>query len=273
MGEIKKISDDEYFKTPGLSIHALMEADPSSGGSMCYLKDYQNKNWDDSSWNEGRAIHEAVLQPEIFSDKYMLQVYKKDNPIVYERQQRLIETGKVQLITQIRHDTVMSVVNGIENDPENAFARTFLQGDKEVSLFCDHPDYGFQMKSKLDVMNRKKKYICDLKSIGRKMSNHALQGMFYKQKWAWQAAYYKYVTKIVTGDDYDFYFVCVETDSPYKAYVMKLDDSAIDLAWTKMEPLFPVYAECLKTGYFPGRQLAVQTLFEPGYAFSEDNLE
>lgn len=257
-----------YHMLNALSIHALMEAHADSGGSWAHFKEYISRT-DDNEFNLGSAAHSAILEPEEFKRQYIVKVLKKDNPVLYEQQQRMLELDNVKTITEIQYKKCVGMRDAVNAHPR---ASELLNGHHELSGTVKHPEFGFLMKIRPDCINHDKKIIVDLKTEGRKIGPHMRQKIFHNLKWHWQADYYRLVTKIITGYDYEFYHIFVETDAPHGVRVAKLSESAFDLAAQQYYPLLLEYKNCLETDSWPGPVSKVEEIFLPGYAFG-DGLE
>ncbi len=269
-GFVKK-SMAEYRMDEALSIHALMQAYEEDGGSWSHFREYITRKTK-PEFNFGTAAHRAIESLPAFKAEYMVKVLKKNDAAEYARQKEAVALGETQLITQDAYDRVMGIVDAL-NQPRNKFAYDLLNtGEKEMSGYCENPDLGFWEKIRPDNFDINTCIVTDFKTKGRRMTPHAQQKMMHDLKYPWQADFYERVLFNITGKKFTTWHVYAEDQAPFTISWGKMDPSSLELAAKKYYPLLPEYAQCLKTGIWPGPSTESQTYFSPGYAFG-DGLE
>jgi hypothetical protein len=202
--------------------------------------------------NVGSLIHLAILEPDLFNDKVVCvpDMRTKEGK---NRRDEALASGKV-VANQSQYDVALSVSSAFRNKRENAFAHKYVQGACEVSGYVRHPEYGFLMAIRPDVLSLENGLISDLKTIPRGMRGGFLASHAMKQGWNLQIAYYLLATKFITNQELSFQHIYIELDPPYQIQVRYLSwrDDLFKTSLSKVEELLEKYSKCLASDTWPG---------------------
>lgn len=172
--------------------------------------------------------------------------------------------GKIPLLP-VDDERTTGMAKAVHDNPA---AMTWLDGQREVSAYCEDPDTGVMRRGRFDCLGDVA--IGDLKS-----TRDASPGAFAKDaanfRYHMQAAWYLDLAADLGHPALGFAFVVVEKEPPYFVAVYELDDDALDLGRTLNRRALDLYAECVATDVWPGYMSGhpYQTLSLPGWAFKE----
>jgi hypothetical protein len=198
----------------------------------------------------GSATHLLLLEPDKFGD--MTVVIDADNyktVSAREKRDRARNFGLTPLLAK-EVGQVEAMAAAILADP---IARSFRDdGDTEVTMTWDDPDFGFPCKLRVDHLPHN---LVDLRDI--KSATTANPRDFERSAWdcgyPQRAAWYLDGVEIVTGTrPRSYWFIAVEKKAPFLVSVMKYPDEVIE--WGRVLNLRAraLFAECLERGQWPG---------------------
>lgn len=269
MNEIKSIPNEIYHSPacPGLSASGIKEflKSPAHYRSMIF-----NPQPATPAMAFGSAVHCAILEPERFTAEYCVAPVCDKRTIegkaIYKEfaatsgGKEIISTDDMTAITAIhesvsRRETVRGMLSGC----------VF-----EQSVLWTHDEYGFPCKARPDALNISEGYIVDIKTSSKPVSPASFSKTIANNGYDVQAAWYLNGAAIVTGKQFnEFYFVAIESSSPHEVGIYKADYQMIINGLRKIRRMIPEYAECLKTGLWPGYPDEIQNINLPAWAQTE----
>jgi hypothetical protein len=222
INKILDIKDDEYFKIDALSTSFMKKFDRSP--AHAFIEQESTKALD-----EGTAIHRYILEPKIFSEKYMV-VDKIDKRTKEGKElvEKAESEGKI-ILTQDQ-------INDFEAMKQSVYSRVFdfgistismqeviEQGEKEVAIMFDL--HGEQAKGKIDLLYSN--IIFDLKT-----TENSDDFYFAVKKYKYDMQKYNYATGMekITDDPHRFIFIVVEKTKPFGCilYEIEYDDEIME---------------------------------------------
>lgn len=263
-----EIPDTEYHRLPLCSKHAL---DLIYEYSPMHLKWHrENPPTPTPAMQFGSALHTAVLEPAKFNDVYCVagqceSVVKasgqrcKNQGIIFAGGGWLCgvhgkgipneQSGKIAL-AQESHDAIQNIVQAISS---NRAASELLaaEGHNEVSAFYQHPDTGTECKLRADGIRPGWEAIFDVKTC-ENASRREFEKAISNWRYAAQAAFYQDGLKQVGINTTSFVFIAVEKSAPWGVATYRLQDEAIQAGREEYMRELKVYAECERTGVWPG---------------------
>ena len=125
----------------------------------------------------------------------------------------------------------------------------FHGGSAEVSLFWTDEDTGVECRGRLDYL--RPDGIVDLKTTSD--ANPAtFDRAVAKFGYDLQTAWYRGGYEVIAGERMRFVHVLVETEAPHAVSVVELDEEALHIGALKAARAREIYAECTRTGQWPG---------------------
>jgi len=85
-----------------------------------------------------------------------------------------------------------------------------------------------------------------------------------------QAEHYRAVWKAATGEDRDFVFIFQEKSEPYEVTLVRLSGSFRHLAERRAAKARAMWAECLKTGNWPGYPVGMNEIDPPAWLIERE---
>lgn len=154
---------------------------------------------------------------------------------------------------------------------ETAAALFHQEGHAEVSVLSTDPTTEVPIRARFDylpVPRRPRAIAVDLKTTDKE--NGASPTKFGRQVddfgYDLQQEWYRHVYRLATGEEIAFAFVVVEMHPPYLVGHYNLSDTYAEMGRAKGAKAREVYAECMRTGIWPGYDPEVITLEPPFWA-------
>ena len=201
----------------------------------------------------GAAFHKLALEPETFSDEYVLSPgfdrRTKDGRALYNE-----FAEKAQGRTVLEPDEWETISGMVKSLSSNATARALIaKGEKEQSIFWTNPRTNLELKCRPDIYiaSDAVNVIADLKSTGS-ADTESFTRECIRYGYDVQAAMYTEGLKTKLPGDYTFIFIAVEKNPPYAVNVMEMDRAVVDYGRIRFEDLLIKYQECRASGNWYG---------------------
>jgi len=226
MSKIIKITDEDYFANPAVNKSLLARINCPKKARI--------PRPDTKAFFEGRVIHCATLEPEVFDARYIVspKIDKRTKAGKEEYAAFVAEAGDKEVLATELYDTAMNIQKAVY---EHSGASELLHGGKaEMAAFWK--DAGLDMKAKADYLNAD---VIDLKTA-RDASPWAFSKACADFKYGWQAVHY------MRGFERDdFVFIVVEKTQPYVVECYRLDEASLDVARWQLDDAIDKYKMCV----------------------------
>ena len=226
--KIESMSIEDYHSNPAISKSKLDQINKS----ILHYK--EPSNYSSTSLEFGSALHDIILQPEVFQERFMVQPDhikvrrgKEWDKVIAEFPDKIILKKSDWERLHIIRDRVM----------DHPLCKNMLVGGKaEESYFTKYGDVDssnpllsdMDLRCRPDYVN--KGIIFDLKST-QSAQEDSFKSSITKYRYNVQAAFYMDVINAVEKPEqpYDsFVFIAVETSPPYAIGIYNLNQEAID---------------------------------------------
>lgn len=219
----------------------------------------------------GSAVHKAILEPNDFSNEYMLapEVNKRttvgrDEYAEFEKRY----SGK-ELISIEIYDTIMRMRDSVMRHP--AAMSILSDGIAEQSLFWVDPLTGANCKCRPDWQTRSR-IIADVKST-EDASPEGFGRSAAKYRYHVQGALYLDGYESINYQKAEgFVFIAVEKTPPYAVALYFLRPQDYELGRLEYQANLRTYQQCVITNHWPGYNEQITNLQLPAYAFHQKNL-
>jgi hypothetical protein len=187
------------------------------------------------------------------------------------------DEGKVPLLTK-EHEQVQAMAEAIRQHPTAGRLFDPEAGTAEQSLFWHDPQFKVWRRARPDWMPHRgdgRLVVVDYKTC-RAADPGALQRAVYEHGYHAQAAWYLDAVKAFAlhGDQEPaFVFVFQTKTAPYLVHLVELDFPALTLGAARNERALRTYAECQRTGVWPGFNDRITYLPLPPWAEKRDQEE
>lgn len=280
-----EMPSDEYHKLPLCSKHAL---DLIWEWSPMHLQWHrENPPEPTPAMKFGSALHTAVLEPEKFDNEFC--VAGQCEATVKSTGKRCGNAGTIfdgggwlcgvhgkgveaqgvgkTIISQGDKDSIENIVRAISF---NRAAKSILDsyGHNEVSAFFKHPETGTECKLRTDGIRPEWGAAFDVKTIDN-ASPREFERAIAKWRYDAQAAFYQDGLAQVGITIGHFVFIVVEKSAPYGVATYRLMDEAIQAGREAYLHDLRIYAECERTGIWPGYDSEFQDITIPRWRMQQ----
>lgn len=266
---IYDISDVEYHKSEGISRSDIMifRKTPFHYWNEKINPDRPIKNDDEDTpaIRKGKMIHCYLLEPEKFSECYL--VIDKKNKTTKEGKKYAEDCEKIKgnriFVYDFEIQEMESVAKAISKNPQ---AKELIGGAQyEKSLYWTDPYTGLLCKARPDIIHAN--MICDLKTA-LSASRRDFQNSLYTYGAYIQAGMIHVAMKEVMQIDIrNFIYIVLEKEYPYAHAIYQLDELAIEQGIVEFKNTLLRIKECLDKNEWPSYETSIITL--PAWAANE----
>lgn len=174
----------------------------------------------------GSALHCHVLEHDQFNKRYATEQFEG---CTLNKNSKAYKEAKTDWLKTVEGKEVLSVddFEKIKNMSKNvnAIAGSLLKnGEAEVAMFAEINDV--QVSGKADYINHKIKYIFDVKTT---QSVKKFSTSMVDYNYITQASLYVDIMKRITGKDYQFAFILVESTAPHMVRVATASKEVLEI--------------------------------------------
>ena len=216
----------------------------------------------------GSAIHDAILLPDVFKDRYAAAGQCE---AITGKGTRCTNTGSVShggrwfcgvkghdpgglpdqavVLPASDYAACIGIRDRVWQHPD---AQVLLDCQrKELSAIWDDEGSGVRCKGRLDGLSDDGQIVVDIKST-TDASKGAFSSAIYNYGYYVQAAHYLRGANTLEIPAKMFGIIAVEKEPPYELAVYEVHGEAIDAGVVELRPLLELYRQCLETDTWPG---------------------
>jgi exodeoxyribonuclease VIII len=255
------VPEDEYHASDSVSssrIKAFLEA-PAK---------VQAPSPDTQSLRFGSLCHTAILQPDKLESIYCVtdleRINKKDKATQAEQER----AGARQLVKRPDWDEALRLRDAVHAHPT---ARDMLAPVgllTEVSGAWDDQATGLRCRKRSDALRTDWKAVVDLKSTQDASPEGFAKSVANYQYHIQQAHYCAGLAEVWHRPE-AFFFIAVEKEPPFLIGIYELDVEAVRLGEALRRRALDGWAECIRTGIWPGYAETPVSLSLPAWAVSK----
>lgn len=265
-GLVEGLGIEEYHAMPAISKSGLDSIDLSPAIYYArHLNPARPPRGAKAGQLEGNLAHCAILEPEDFDKRYVVGPSVNRNTKVWKE---FVEANPDRFaIQQDQRDTAMHQSLSVETLPEVGAA--FKTGKPEVSAFWRDAETGVDCRCRPDWVHPvgdDAVILLDVKTYSIASANE-FNKQVARKRYDVQAAFYSDGYAAASGKTVlGFVFVAVETEWPHASNAFMLDAQGIAAGRAKYQKNLRTYAECLRTGKWPGYSTGIQVISLPAWA-------
>jgi exodeoxyribonuclease VIII len=265
---IYDISDIEYHNSEGISRSDIMIFRKTP---FHYWNEKLNPNRppkddeDTAAIRMGKMIHCYLLEPEKFSERYL--VIEKINKTTKRGKEYAEQCEKLKGSRELVYDFEVTEIQAIEKAiSQNPQAKELIAGaEYEKSFYWTDPHTGLLCKARPDIIHAN--MVCDLKTA-LSASRRDFQTSLYTYGAYIQAGMIHVAMKEVMQIDMkNFIYIVLEKNYPYAHAIYKLDELAIEQGIVEFKNTLLRIKECLEKNEWPSYETSIITL--PAWAANE----
>lgn len=211
-GDWLNISNEEYHSNKSFLGSSSVRAAQKSGNAFMNVHFGDSKTATDAM-NLGTAFHAAILEPELFNQKFILQPTFSGTGMKKAKEEFLASVPpSAFLLTEKQYGDLRGMVTTVQNYPQAK--RLISEGLKEVSGFFQCPYTGINCKIRPDIWNPQMSALIDVKTS--KSADKKYFAAQVEDGYGLQMAMYALGVKELTGHlpTFCIWFV-VENSPPY----------------------------------------------------------
>jgi hypothetical protein len=213
-----------------------------------------------------RAVHTAVMEPDVFDERYVVFPGKKRQGKDWDK---FAEEHKDHEI--IKADEKQVILNMADKVHEHPLAsQIFEEGEAERAIVWTHKRTGLKMKCRLDWWS--KHVLVDLKN--GPVQERLFGAIAAKLKYHVQIAMYDEALYVETGERPPKKFVVVDPTPPHHVAVVPVDEEQLRVGRECFEGWLDAVVECRNSGHWPGPYDDTEMpLVLPNYVYADDSIE
>ena len=220
----------------------------------------------------GAAFHAAVLQPEIYAEKYISMpegVKGTTKAGIAIKEEAAI---KDQTVLSWADSGIIADMRKAINAHETASKLLSFSGHSEISGFWVDERTGLACKLRADRIDSDNRIIIDLKTtVDARLEPFTRQ--LASLKYHWQGYWYLNGVSKITGIDHnDFVIIAIEKEPPYAIAVYRLDDAMIYLGNEEIKILLEEFRQCKEADEWPAYPIAMHNIAMPEWYMKRANL-
>ncbi|GAB6897702.1 PD-(D/E)XK nuclease-like domain-containing protein [Kineosporia succinea] len=141
--------------------------------------------------------------------------------------------------------------------------RTIIWRDAETGQWCR------AMLDWLSLLPGQQPVIVDVKTTGSGIDRRSITNTIAKFGYHQQDAFYRTAVESLGYDRPWFFFVFITSTPPHQVAVVSLDDISVVAGHEKNRTALALWAECRRTGEWPGVSTDLETITLPNWAITE----
>lgn len=229
-----------------------------------------NPRWQDSpatdAMNAGTILHSKVCGTPSPYDVMDYPDYRSKE--AREWRDDTVLVGRIPMLEH-RLIPILDVADGLKQTlagmPEIAAA--IVEANKEATLIWE--EHGTVCRCRYDLLTpHEYPFTLDLKFTGLSAEPEGWGRTLVKSH-LFQAALYPRAVKALRGDKPEFRFLVCETEPPYGVSLHAMDPELADLADRKLDAALARWAECMRTGIWPGYSTVTHYQAAPIWALAQ----
>jgi len=264
-GIYTNISRAEYDNVFALN-QSGMKALKVSPYHMKYDWDHRNEQDPTEAMLEGNAFDMMMFEPGKYNDTvlYIPLKYNKNGSISKQQCTSTYSKDGYIYMTSVN-------IKKLENMKKSLLKKKVIRnilshGTPTVTLFWNDLETGIPCKARLDWLRQDDRFIADLKTC-RDISDYGFTKQVAQLKYYYQAYWYVEGMKVLTGDDYLFWFLCAEKNKYYQSRRFKIPPAEFQKRGvdSDIRDLKLRFADCLASDKWPGYDDELEELYLPAY--------
>ncbi|WP_109000829.1 PD-(D/E)XK nuclease-like domain-containing protein [Streptomyces rishiriensis] len=268
-------ADDYHADRTSISSSGLRALLPP-GCPAQFHYDRDNPPAPTKTFDFGHAAHREIL-----GDGPDIDVLDFDNYLTKDAKEARDESRAMGAVPLLRHEyeQIQAMADAIRQHPIAGPLFAPGTGVAERSMYWTDPATGVRCRIRPDWLRHREEngrlIVVDVKTA-RAVDPAALQRAVYEHGYHAQAAFYLAGAKALglTGDQEPaFIFVFQSKAPPYLVHLVELDFPALTLGAARNERALRIYADCQRTGVWPGFNDRITYLPLPPYAEKRDHEE
>lgn len=269
IGLVQGLDIDAYHSGPGISKSGLdsIDANPAIYYAR-HLDPQRPPSPAKAGQLEGTLAHCAILEPGEFGKRYVVGPNVSRATKAWKEFEE--QAGSRLCIKPDQYDTAMRQADSVRKLPE--VAEALARGRAEVSAYWLDPVTGELCRCRPDwehPCGENGVILLDVKTCGD-ASPAEFSRQIARKRYHVQDSFYSDGYSIASGMEVmAFVFVAVESEWPYAACALMLDDQGKAQGRAEYRRNLNTYAQCRASGIWPGYSQSIEIVNLPKWAITE----
>lgn len=257
-GIYEGIPNESYHAGPGISKTGLWTIHTKTPAHFKFPRVKEETTASKAIKDFGNGVHLAILEPELFEGK----VVRGPDDRRGNKWTDLAEVCKLDgriLLTSKQYDDVLAIRDAVH---ANAWINSIITGGKsmtEASAYWIDEETGELCRCRPDLDREDIRIVVDVKSTASAHPDAFARSVIDYGYHA-QEAHYSDGLRALGRELDGFVFLAWEKEPPYAFAVYELPPSIVEEGRAIMRKSLNTYAECKRTGEWPGYPVGVQEL-------------
>jgi len=238
--------------------------------SPLHAKTFMDNPPQTDAFRIGGAFHMLLLEPRKFNRFYAIMPEcdrrTKEGKQIYEVFTSSCN-GK-EILSNSEYEQIDIMADAIK---KQILYKLIQKGESEVVLIWKEKKTKILCKARIDYLHRDRAILIDLKSTIDASESHFARAM-YNYGYYQQAAFYCDGWKTLTKDEPAFVFMPTEKQPPYAVAAYETHEQAISAGRHSYQQALDIWAECTKTGKWPGYEDKIKVLNLPTWALNNEGI-
>jgi hypothetical protein len=249
-----------YHALPFCSASRLNVLRDKSPAHLRWKLDHPEEQTD--AMRVGEATHYAVLQPELFEERYVLFEGEMRSKEQKDRWAEIHDAGQVAL-RESEWEMVLGIRDAVAAHPK---ASRLIDGQAEMTLVWE--EEGLTCMARLDLLSSVTPTIVDLKTA-KDASLDGFRKAVWNRGYHIQAAHYMAGARALGIEVEHFVDIAAEKKPPYGIAVYRLMEDVIGSGVLEREKLMDQWARCQRDDSWPSYPDRVTPLTFPTWMHNE----
>lgn len=216
----------------------------------------------------GSAVHLAILEPELFQQKYVIMPqFSGTGSVKAKADWRLTLAAGSVILKEDEYNDLQEMINSVLRHTDAC--NILKNGKAEMSGYFYDPDTGIKCRIRPDFFVEGHMALMDVKTT-QDVEASAFSRSIWTYRYDFQAAFYAEGIRLITGKPVQYpLFLAIEKKAPFECALYLADEGMMAkglmdyrLAMTKLK-------ECLQSQSWTGYQSKIQPIALPRWALNE----
>jgi hypothetical protein len=244
----------EYRKIPAMNPSTLVRgivecsAEEMSISMRHILYAWNHPEKDTPSMIWGRAVHTALLERDIFEERYAIWEFGDRRGNAWKDFAADAQLRGQEVLKQDELDSVIDAALQAATDP---LVRAIIKaGQSEVTAM--EVEAGMQCRGRIDWISTSEHLLADVKTTAS-LGPRSFGRDFYKYHYDVKLALYQRWLQRLTGEEWPVVVIVIENDYPHDVWVSEpVPTAVLDQGRERADRLFGQLARALETDEWPG---------------------
>lgn len=218
-----------------------------------FLAHGQVQKKETAAFRIGRAVHMAILEPEVFQKNYVISPeFKGTGSVKLKADWRMSLPDSALILKEEEYEDLLGMINSVSKHGDAC--NILKNGKAEISGYFRDPITGIKCRIRPDFWHREMGAIMDVKTtISVKIEDFSKA--IWNYRYDFQTAMYSHGIKQLEGMGVGYpLFLAIEKKPPYEVAVYCADDALLQNGYFDYQDAMGKLKTCISDNFWPGYQ-------------------